>query len=137
MNKTNTAAALTYRVTMNGVVMASGLTAAQLMASDWSGEPDAVINEEDDMNKTNTAAIESLRSFAEANSEIEFAHLCTAALAGEEWAAERIGIVIATIEFQTQQLIPMVWDDEDTLVHIRTTDTTRPDGAIARTAVEV
>lgn len=37
-----------------------------------------------------TAAIESLRSFAMNHNEIQFAHLCTAALAGEEWAVDEV-----------------------------------------------
>lgn len=78
----------------------------------------------------NTAAIEALRTFAVTNGEIEFAHLCTAALDGEEWAVERIG-----------DALDLISDREDegthssrraTLEAIRATDTTRPDGAIPR-----
>ena len=82
-----------------------------------------------------TAAIESLRTFAEQHGEIQFAHLCTAALNGEEWAIELV-----------TDALNLISDREDegthstlraTLEAIRATDTTRPDGAIARTAVEV
>lgn len=75
------------------------------------------------MNKTNTAAIESLRNFAMANSEIQFAHMCNAALAGEAWAVERVNCAVERC----------LGCGEDTWIHvIRTTDTARPDGAIAR-----
>lgn len=73
---------------------------------------------------TDTAAIESLRSFAEQHGEMAFSHLCTAALAGEEWARERIAC--ALVEF----LDPT--ETGGALDRIRATDTTRPDGAIAR-----
>lgn len=81
-----------------------------------------------------TAAIESLRSFAEQHGEIQFAHLCTAALQGEGWAIERMREIPFKIDMQAmtcgRRRVAM-------LTVIRATDTTRPDGAIARAAVEV
>ncbi len=94
-----------------------------------------------------TAAIESLRTFsinyADTNTErqstnrdnlLNFAHLCTAALAGEEWAVTRLHyftipgscIVDATSAINTAHLLNL----------IQFTDTTRPDGAIARSFSE-
>jgi len=74
----------------------------------------------------NETAIESLRSFAVANNEIDFAHLCSAALAGEEWAVKRLASV-------TTEIIDASWTSKaETLRVICSTDTARPDGAIAR-----
>lgn len=75
-----------------------------------------------------TAVIESLRDFALANGEIAFNYLCTAALNGEAWAVERIAPTVR------------VWNSSAMagkrtvlrLDAIRATDTTRPDGTIAR-----
>lgn len=77
-----------------------------------------------------TAAIESLRSFAVSRGTLQFAHMCTAALNGEEWALERIWyfltpgacIVDATSAINTAHLLNL----------IAFTDTTRPDGAMGR-----
>lgn len=88
-------------------------------------------------------AIESLRNFAMNHATkglvsnmddldnrshlIAFAHMCTAALEGEEWAMERV-----------EQVLSDIWDgdlpaaESDRLAFIRETDTTRPDGAIAK-----
>jgi hypothetical protein len=83
------------------------------------------------MNETldTAAAIESLRSFAIACCEIEFAHLCTAALNGEQWAAERVRDALDRIgnaaEYGDAAHAVM-------LASVCSTDTTRPDGAIAR-----
>ncbi len=80
----------------------------------------------------NNAAIEALRNFAMSNNEIAFAHLCTAALNGEEWAAERINSAL-------RALCGLAFSQPESgvaLAHIRRTDTTRPDGAIAR-SVEI
>jgi hypothetical protein len=107
---------------------------------------------------TNTnAAIESLRSFAMehvttnnadvgrdeswypgCNSSFAFVHLCTAALEGEEWAMERIGSVVEEWTYfnAVRCEIPESRFTEYALESIRATDTTRPDGAIAR-SVEV
>lgn len=90
-----------------------------------------------------TAAIESLRAFAVAHladdSDAQFAgfaHMCTCALSGEAWAIERFieafdGVhdVISTARRPR--------DDAKVIGIIRSTDTTRPDGAIARTSVEI
>lgn len=87
---------------------------------------------------TNTAAIESLRTFA--ISEVSgstprecadrphfaaFAHMCTAALQGEEWAVERL--MTSGFSRWTSRC-SSAW----TIAAIRATDCTRPDGAIAR-----
>lgn len=82
------------------------------------------------MTTPNTAAIESLRTFATAVYELEFAHLCTAALHGEEWAVERIS---AALQQHTSVDEGGTW----TLSAIRTTDTTRPDGLIARSLTSI
>lgn len=77
--------------------------------------------------RIDTAAIESLKQFAVLHGEVEFSHLCTAALAGEEWAEERIAPALD--EF----LEPTKW--MGCLMCIERTDCTRPDGTIARAAV--
>lgn len=74
------------------------------------------------------AATESLRDFALARGEIKFNHLCNAALDGEKWAIKRVEwalIRIAELGVQTNGYTS--WTDV-----IRATDTSRPDGAIAR-----
>lgn len=70
-------------------------------------------------------ALESLRTFALKHNEIQFAHMCTAALAGEEWARGRLGLDWGGGLTDTN------WGGA-TLLAIRTTDTTRPDGTIAK-----
>jgi hypothetical protein len=70
-------------------------------------------------------AIESLRTFAMANNEIAFSYLCLAALAGEEWAVERVSVVLRLFRGGRPEIAA--------LDGIRATDTTRPDGVIART----
>lgn len=86
------------------------------------------------MTNTNRDAIESLRNFAVEHCEIAFAHLCTSALNGEEWAAERVLGALDDIEFQKNRFNDAThqWDDNDTLASIRGIVTTRPDGATAR-----
>lgn len=73
-------------------------------------------------------AARSLRTFAEQNGEIAFAHLVTTALAGEAWAIERIrwALEIADANVHTGPILAV----------IRATDTSRPDGAIARCGLE-
>jgi hypothetical protein len=69
--------------------------------------------------------IEPLRAFALSHNEIAFAHLCTAAIEGEEWAVERL----VTNEFSRWTCrCSSTW----TTNAIRATDTTPPSGAIAR-----
>lgn len=97
---------------------------------------------------TNTA-IESLRTFALSHNEIAFAHLCTAALNGEEWAVERITGALKLIAARSAALHAHVvalkaqarpghkdYFEADvsplTLEIVQATDTTRPDGATAR-----
>jgi hypothetical protein len=78
-----------------------------------------------------TTAIESLRTFATAHGELQFAHLCTAALAdlasddSEAWAVERL--VTSGFSRWTSRC-SSAW----TIAAIRSTDTTRHDSAIAR-----
>lgn len=77
-----------------------------------------------------TAAAETIRTFALANNEPAFAHLVTAALNGEEWAIERVAGTLASasqmegfdLRALTANFLAFIWQ----------TDTTRPDGAIAR-----
>jgi hypothetical protein len=82
-----------------------------------------------------TAAIESLRGFALANNELAFAHMCTAALQGETWAVERVTDTLrritAGLEYRDAD------QSTNTLDCIRATNTTRPDGAVARAGIEV
>jgi hypothetical protein len=92
------------------------------------------------MNKTNADAIQSLRSFALAHPEVdntvEFAHLCTAAIGSsenppEKWAVERVESVMRQISLANAA---ETWREhaDRSLDIIRATDTSRPDGAIAR-----
>lgn len=74
-----------------------------------------------------TAAIESLRALAATSGELQFAHLCTAALSGEEWAMDRIGNALHEINWMSNEL-----GLDRRLEVIRCIDTTRPDGAVAR-----
>lgn len=95
------------------------------------------------------AAIESLRSFAVSHGELPFAHLCTSALGGEEWAIERIVEACRLIAMRTASLNAHVAalclqaaaihrhhfraDPSGlTLEIIRSTDVIRPDRAVAR-----
>ncbi len=80
------------------------------------------------MTDTLRTEIENLRTFAVSHGEIQFAHLCTAALNGEEWAVERIEGVLV----QIRNTLPANIKTEDALATIRATDTSRPDGAVAR-----
>ena len=82
--------------------------------------------------------IESLRAFATTHGELAFAHLCTAALAGEEWAVERVNDVFDT-HYDMLALHPAARHHKiaDRLELIRLTDTTRPDGTIARTLTTI
>jgi hypothetical protein len=73
----------------------------------------------------NSAAIESLRTFAITHNEIAFAHMCTAALDGEEWATVQIAPVLRAFRGGRPEIVA--------LDAIRATNTTRPDGAVART----
>lgn len=82
------------------------------------------------MQTTDTAALESLRAFALDHGEIAFSHLVTAALAGEHWAVERMAAPLRVWAVaQTLPVVPTAMLDV-----IRSTDTTRPDGAIARSS---
>jgi hypothetical protein len=84
-------------------------------------------------NTIDTAAAESLRKFAWMRSEWAFAHMVTAALAGEEWAVARFVDAFDGVH----DVIPTARhprNDAKVLAVIRATDTARPDGAIARAA---
>lgn len=81
-------------------------------------------------NTIDTAAAESLRNFAVSHGEFAFAHLVTAAMAGEEWAIERVSAAAASIKQKLETTHR--WYQDAALEAIRATDTTRPDGAIAR-----
>ncbi len=70
--------------------------------------------------------IEQLRAFALEHGEIAFSHLCTAALAGEEWAIDRIGKALAC-----GTSYPLLLADI-----IRATDTTREDEYVAKSFVD-
>lgn len=78
--------------------------------------------------------IGKLGAFALNHGYVQFAHLCTAALNGEEWAVERV-----------TQALELISDREDEGTHstlratreaIRSTDTTSPDGATAHEEFE-
>lgn len=86
------------------------------------------------MNDELATQIGSLHSFAAAHDEMAFAHMCVAALQGEGWAVERI----ADARFRMDGVLdqPAVLN-EWALTVIRSTDTTRPDGAIARDGIEI
>lgn len=87
------------------------------------------------MTNTNQAAIENLRNFAleictgahphdhaDRPQFSAFVHMCDAALAGEEWAIDRVTAVLNSAAPSLDQYLGV----------IRATDTTRPDGSIAR-----
>jgi len=96
----------------------------------------------------NTA--ESLRNFAIASGEIQFAHLVTAALNGEGWAIARVAHYETVINVQLtdecnramasgrilegDELRATV--DSIKLAAIAATDTLRPDGLVARGGFE-
>lgn len=66
-----------------------------------------------------------LANLAMSHGELQFAHLCTAALAGEPWAVERVtGIVAEIAKYDNHEAA--------TLLAIRNADTGRPDGATPR-----
>lgn len=77
---------------------------------------------------TTVEIIEILQAAAVSNGEIQFGHLCAAALCGERWAETRMLDVIDACDGLTA---------DGVLAVVRFTDTTRPDGAIARGVVEV
>jgi hypothetical protein len=75
------------------------------------------------------AAIESLRSFAVSHGELPFAHLCTSALAGEEWARWRVSETLKQLDDLIEDGVEREWAQNAV---INSTNTTRPDGAVAR-----
>lgn len=82
------------------------------------------------MPNTNRDALEALRAFAVACGELQFAHLCTAALAGEEWAMARLEATLRV--WAVARTMPPVTIMVDV---IRSTDTTRPDGSVGAASV--
>lgn len=84
-----------------------------------------------------TAAIESLRAFAALHGELEFAHLCTAALNGEEWAQREVDAVLDHIaDAENSSTSRCEACDRSKLDIIRSTDTIRPDGSVARIFID-
>ncbi len=83
------------------------------------------------MNKTlENAAIYILRDFAKLHGVMPFVNLCAAALSGERWAVERI--TPALDKWKTTTTTMAGNRVSLRLSVIRSTDCTRPDGAIAR-----
>ncbi len=80
------------------------------------------------MNKTRLAQMVRI---ALAHDEIAFALLCVDALAGEEWAIQRVESVLRQMRVRQLQLQRSKSADRSLDV-IHATDTTRPDGATAR-----
>lgn len=89
----------------------------------------------------NAESVKSLRTFAFSNGEPAFAHLCTAALARKHWAIERMVTVIDSatrLDVMPARILFGSRTERDTLLQIIcATDTSRPDGATGRGAVEV
>ncbi len=81
------------------------------------------------MEKTFTEAVKSLQALAFSYQELPFFHMCTAALAGEERARGLVQDAIERIERLSGDAMTIA---QCTRSVIRETDTTRPDGAIAR-----
>ena len=77
-------------------------------------------------------AIEALRTFALAHNEVAFAHVCTSALAGEEWAVDRVMLAIAPLV-----RAPGGPRAAFAIQVIRAIDTVRPDGLVARTLTDI
>lgn len=83
------------------------------------------------MNTETRQQIEALRTFAVAHHEIPFAHLCSAALNGEPWAVERLAPVLE--RFANSPSFAVTENEGNFKLEIvRSIDTTRPDGAVAR-----
>ena len=100
----------TYLRRLPAWVMANGGCVVEIPAS-----PDRV------------ADLEALRNFAITNNEVAFSHLVTAALAGEEWAVARLEAPLR-LWAVAKTMTPLT----ATIDMMRSTDTTRPDGAVAR-----
>ena len=81
-------------------------------------------------------AIETLRAFALAHNEVAFAHVCGSALAGEEWAVDRIMLAIAPLVRTLSG--PLSGPRAAHAIQvIRAIDTSRPDGLVARTLTDI
>lgn len=83
------------------------------------------------MDNTNTdrAALESLQSFAYAHGEMAFGHMVTAALAGDQWALERVTPIA---QRRAADIVSIDRHTQATLAVIQRTDTANPDGSTAR-----
>lgn len=104
----------------------------------------------DNIEATNEAArrefddqVEALRTFAVEHAELPFAHLCTAGLKGEGWARERVRAAAEEISYLTAPSSDACYNAvtlaalvEIKLDVIRATDTTRPDGAVAKSLID-
>lgn len=82
------------------------------------------------MTTSSKIELQNLRAFAEQHGELNFAHICTLALAGEAWALERLRQPRANLA----AMLPLPTDrpgdlDEDRLAVIRSTDIARPQSA--------
>lgn len=71
------------------------------------------------------AQIEELHNLAELHNEIEFAHMCVAALVEEQWAVDRMTAILAEIAKYGNP-------EKAKLFAVRNANASRTDGAIAR-----
>lgn len=88
-----------------------------------------------EMTLADTARVEqfeSLRTFAVSHGELQFAHMVTAAINGESWPKDRLEAVLRMWTV-AQTMTPTT----AMLDAIRSTDTTRPDGAVARSCIVI
>ncbi len=90
--------------------------------------------EETMLTKKQNDTIGTLSVFAFNHGEMAFHHMCAAALNGEAWAIERIEFASSRIALACADTGKLTDDEFDglRLSIIRTTDTTRPDGGVAR-----
>jgi hypothetical protein len=84
-----------------------------------------------------TAAVESLRAFAISHGEVRFARLCTTALKGDLRAADLVAVALRNINETIGGEIDWQRPSQRTINAarigvIRATNTTHPNGAIAR-----
>jgi hypothetical protein len=80
------------------------------------------------MKTINTDLANDLRNFAIEHSEIQFAHLVSQAMLGEQWAVERVAGVVST----ASSSLSAEAFDAALLAAMRATDTSHPSGAVAR-----
>jgi hypothetical protein len=91
---------------------------------------------------TTAVPFEVLRTFAVAHGEMAFAHLCTAAINGETWAIDRLnGTAVVAAVLRTFRAVEASGEQlteaqrEGAISLLRDVDTSRTDGAIARSFV--